>query len=67
MFGGASHDVWWYLLEQDLTTHVPYTRWNDMATSSTGDMGTSEVSEIENEIFFLCTKKFLSIILRIIG
>ena len=33
-----------YLLEQDLRTRVPHTRWNDMATSSTTDIGTSEVS-----------------------
>jgi len=37
------------LLEHDLTTRVPRTRWHGMATSSTSDTGTSEVSEIELE------------------
>lgn len=37
------------LLEKDLTARVPHTQWNDMATSSTSDIGTSEVSEIKLE------------------
>ena len=37
------------LLEKDLTTRVPHTPRNDMATSSTSDIGTSEVSEIKLE------------------
>lgn len=37
------------LLEHDLTTRVPHTRWHGMATSSTSDTGTSEVSEMELE------------------
>ena len=32
-----------HLLEQDLITRAPHTRWNGMATSSTSDIGTSEV------------------------
>ena len=32
-----------HLLEQDLITRAPHTRWNGMATSSTSDIRTSEV------------------------
>ena len=37
------------MVGKGFTTRVPHTWWNDIATSSTSDIGTSEVSEIELE------------------